>query len=366
MMINVTFFMEQQIGHRTFYNNLRQFIDDDAAIAANWVEVSYFDPANFWQARPILPGSLRGTMVGRSQVRQGLAAANGDVAFFNTQVPAALVGRRGIKRPYILCTDITPIQYDAMGAHYGHKPDKIPFIAHYKHRVNRELFQGAYRIIPWSTWVQESLIKDYDVPEQKITVIPPGVDLNIWQYQPKDQSDGPMRILFIGGDFYRKGGEILLEAFKNLPKGTAELVLVTRSTISPQKNIHVFNDMTPNSPQLIKLSQSCDIFVLPTNAEAFGIAAVEASAMGLPVIGTAVGGLTDIVKHNVSGFVIKPGDTPSLTEHLLEMANNPEKRRQFGQEARKRTEQIFNAHKNARLISEILQKAVKETAYDTS
>lgn len=365
-MINVTFFMEQQIGHHTFYNNLRKFMDDDTHIAANWVEVTYSDPAKFWQSWPILPENIRGTMVGRSQVRQGLAADKADAAFFNTQVPAALVGKRGIKRPYILCTDITPIQYDAMGAYYGHKPDKIPFVAHYKHRVNRELFQGAYRIIPWSTWVQESLIKDYGVTEQKITVIPPGVDLNVWRCREKDSSDGLMRILFIGGDFYRKGGEILLEAFKNMPEGTAELVLVTRSQLDPQKNVRVFNDMTPNSPQLIKLCQSCDIFVLPTNAEAFGIAAVEASAMGLPVIGTAVGGLTDIVKHQVSGFVIEPGDTSSLTKHLLEMAGNPEKRRQFGREARKRTEQLFDAQKNAWLISEILQEAVKETSYETS
>jgi glycosyltransferase involved in cell wall biosynthesis len=175
-----------------------------------------------------------------------------------------------------------------------------------------------------------------------------------------------MRILFIGGDFYRKGGEILLKAFENLPEGMAELVLVTRSKISPQPNIHVYNDMIPNSPQLITLCQSCDIFVLPTNAEAFGIAAVEASAMGLPVIGTAVGGLTDIVKHNESGFVIEPGNALSLKEYLLEMVNNPEKRRRFGFEARKRTEQFFNAQKNAKRISQILQEAVKENSYETS
>ncbi|MCB9420717.1 MAG: glycosyltransferase family 4 protein [Ardenticatenaceae bacterium] len=356
-MINVTFLMEQQIGHRTFYNNLRKFMDDDSRIAANWVEISYFDPANFWQSWPIVPSSIRGSLVGRSQVKQGLANGKGDVAFFNTQVPAALVGRRGIKRPYILCTDITPIQYDSMGEHYGHQPDTISFIAQYKHRVNRELFQGAYRIIPWSNWVKDSLINDYAVPEHKITVIPPGVDLSVWQYFNKEQSDGPMRILFIGGDFYRKGGEILVKAFENLPDGIAELVLVTRSEIPAQKNIHVYNDMTPNSPQLIKLCQTCDIFVLPTNAEAFGIAAVEASAMGLPVIGTAVGGLTDIVKHNQTGFVINPGDTSSLTNYLLEMAEDTEKRQQFGREARKRTEQLFNAQINAQLISEILQEA---------
>lgn len=365
-MIKVTFVMEQQIGHHTFYKNLRKFIDSDQCITASWVEVTYSDSSGLWQSIPFLPDGIRGSLAGRSQVKHGLKASQADAIFFNTQVPAALIGKGGIKRPYILCTDITPIQYDAMGTHYGHEPDKIPFIAAYKHWVNQKLFQGAYHIIPWSTWVQKSLIEDYGVPEQKITVIPPGVDLNVWQYREADQSGTPMRILFIGGDFYRKGGEILLEAFRNMPEGLAELVLVTRTKIPPQKNVHVFNDMTPNTPQLISLCQSCDIFVLPTKAEAFGIAAVEASAMGLPVIGTAVGGLTDIVKHNVSGFVIEPDDIHSLTKYLLEMAANPEKRRQLGHEARKRTEHLFDAKKNAQRVSEMLQKVVKETLHETN
>lgn len=365
-MINVTFVMEQQVGHRTFYNNLRQFIDNDETVVANWVEVTYYDSVNFWEKWPFLPRGLRGTMVGRSQVKQGLRTNLGDVVFFNTQVPAALVGRRGIQRPYILCTDITPIQYDAMGEHYGHSPDKIPLIGKYKDQANRRLFQGAYHIIPWSNWVKESLIKDYGVAEEKITVIPPGVDLGIWQYHQRDHKNRPMRILFIGGDFYRKGGDVLLEAFLSLPEGMAELILVTKSSIAPLKNVHIFNNMTPNSPELTTLSQSCDIFVLPTNAEAFGIAAVEASAMGLPVIGTAVGGLVDIIEDNETGFVIKPGDVQTLTQHLSNLAQNPDLRRQLGDKARKRTEQLFDAQKNVASISQILQEAVKENIYETT
>ena len=54
-------------------------------------------------------------------------------------------------------------------------------------------------------------------------------------------------------------------------------------------------DLNPNDGALLSLYQSSDLFVLPTEAEAFGIAAIEASAVGLPVIATRVGGLTDVV-----------------------------------------------------------------------
>ena len=353
--------MEQQVGHKTFYKNLRHFIEPEAELTTKWVEVTYTDPKNIWERFPFVPHSIRGSLVGRAQVRDGISQFPADVFFFNTQVPGALAGGKIDKRPYILCTDITPIQYDEMGEHYGHQPDGDSLLSRYKHNANLKLFQNADHIIPWSTWTQQSLIQDYGAAADRITVIPPGVNTEIWQPARREQTgEKPLRILFIGGDFHRKGGDLLLQAFNRLPAGSAELVLVTRSAIEASEYVHVYNNMTANSPELIALSQSCDVFVLPTKAEAFGIAAVEASAMGLPVIGTAVGGLTDIVKDQETGYIIAVDDVDALTQYLTQLSQDGEHRCQLGQNARQHVEDNFDAYKNAQKIISI----IKETAHN--
>ncbi|MCP4427757.1 MAG: glycosyltransferase family 4 protein [Chloroflexi bacterium] len=361
-MIKATFVMEQHIGHRSYYENLRGFIDAVPHLEASWVEITYEQPGAIWNRWPLLPESIRGTLSGRKQVREGLRQNRADVALFNTQVPGALGGQLTRRQPYVLCTDITPIQYDQMAEHYYHQPDRDGFLSRYKQRINTQLFQGAARILPWSNWVRDSLINDYGVASSRIEVVPPGVDTEKWHPQRKPH-DGPLRVLFIGGDFYRKGGEYLLAAAQLLPPGLVEFVLVTRSSVPEGANMTTYGNMQPNSPELIALSQSCDAFVLPTKAEAFGIAAVEATALGLPVIGTAVGGLTDIVADGETGFLIPPSDAPALASRLRRLAEDSDLRRRFGRAARERAKNHFDARKNAARVVAILEEIVKGSTH---
>lgn len=354
-MLNVTFFMEQQVGHRTFYKNLRKFIESDAALASTWVEITYEDDDNLWQKLPGIPDSISGSLVGRSQTRRGLKNHRADLYFFNTQVPAALAGGKIRNQKYVLCMDITPVHYDKMSAHYGHAPDRNPLVQKYKLRVNKQLFANAAKIISWSNWTKDSLIEDYAVDAGKIVVIPPGVDLELWRPSQRERNENDkLRILFIGGDFERKGGDHLLKAFHLLPKGAAELIVVTRSPIVGAEDILVYNNMRPNSPELIALCQSCDVFVLPTQAEAFGIAALEASAMGLPVITTRVGGLPEVVVDGETGYFFQLGDYETLHELIHRMLVDRALQQRLGKQARERAELLFNAQTNARKIADVL------------
>jgi glycosyltransferase involved in cell wall biosynthesis len=226
--------------------------------------------------------------------------------------------------------------------------------------MNVRTFRGAARLFPWSTWARQSLIDDYGVDPQKIEVVPPGVDLISWVPCARQGND-PFRILFVGGDLYRKGGDALLKAFRSLPAGIAELTLVTKSRVQAEPGVRVFNNLQPNSPELRQLFQVSDVFVLPTSAEAFGIAAIEAGAAGLASIVTAVGGLTDIVADGENGFLIRPGDIQSLGERLQLLANDVGLRDRMGKAARQRAEKYFDARRNAeRIVSRLLEVARKE------
>lgn len=348
--------MEQHIGHRAYYENLRRFVDQSPELQADWVEVTYAQPGSLWERVPLLPQRFKGTLVGREQVRRGLRRHPSDVWLFNTQVPAALAGRMVQERPYLLCTDITPRQYDTMAAAYGHAPDGDGLLSRYKHRANVRLLQGAARLLPWSGWVRDGLVTDYGVDPRRIEVIPPGVDIEKWRPAPENRGRTTPRILFVGGDLARKGGDLLLDAFRGLPPGLAELVLVTRTAVPTEPGVTVYNHLRPNSPELVALYQSCDLFVLPTRAEAFGIAAVEAAATGLPVVATQVGGLPEIVAEGETGFLVAPDDARALRARLNPLLENTPLRLQMGHAARQRVLARFDARRNAARIVEILRE----------
>jgi glycosyltransferase involved in cell wall biosynthesis len=355
-----TLVMEQHLGHQTYYENLRRFIESEPMLAAHWVPVTYRQPDGLWERMPFIPANLRGTLRGRSQVRHGLQQQASDVLFFNTQVPAVLGGALTRKLPYLIATDITPLQYDQLSEQYGHRPDRFAPLRSLKRSINQRFFQQAVRVLPWSTWTRTSLIKDYAVSPERIEVIPPGVDLERWRPGPT-RAAGPLQILFVGGDLYRKGGDTLLRAFRTLPTGSAELHLVTRTRIAQEAGVRLYHDLSPNTPALIALYQAADVFVLPTKAEAFGIAAVEATASGLAAIVTAVGGLADIVSDRENGFQIPPGDSTVLSECLRLLAANPALRVQMGQAGRARAEALFDARRNALRVAACLCAAAEQS-----
>ena len=356
-MIRTTFVMEQHIGHQSYYQNLRRYVDKVNKIQPNWVEVTYSKPDSLLNFLPV-PKTLRDTLIGRQQTREGLRQQAYHVSLFNTQVPAAIAGKLARQKPYLICTDITPIQYDQMAQHYGHKPDAGGLWSKYKHHTNRLLFCSAAKVLPWSSWTAASLVNDYGVSADRVEIVAPGVDTAVW-HPPADRPDRPPRVLFVGGDFYRKGGELLLNAFRTIRQETAvELVLVTRSTIPAEPGVEVYNNMQPNSPELVALYQGCDIFALPTRAEAFGIAAIEACATGLPIVATRVGGLIDIVAEGENGFLFNPDDQLALTNSLRQLVVDKPLRQQFSENSRLRAERHFDARTNAdRIVSLVRQVA---------
>jgi glycosyltransferase involved in cell wall biosynthesis len=357
--IHATFFMEQHLGHRVHYQNLRTFVDRSERVDPTWVPVTYTGLNPFIERFPLFPESIRGSLVCRMQVRRRLKAEPSDILYFNTQVPAALGNPLAKDKPYLIATDITPVQYDRLAAPYHHHVNTTRVLRQYKQHVNMMVFQGAARLLPWSTWAAESLVLDYGVDPRRIEVLPAGVDLERW-HPARPMRRDRVRILFVGGNFDRKGGFLLLEAFRSLPPGLAELSLVTPSPVPPLPGVTVYPDVLPNSEEMLELYQSSDIFVLPSYAEAFGIAAVEASASGLPVIATFIGGLPDLVIDQKTGFLIPVGDVYALATHLRILVENAELRWRMGQAAYCRAQSLFDARKNAARLVQILCETVSE------
>ena len=353
MLYNFGFVIEQALGHVTHGKNLQKHIAEDTTIHATWS----------------MPSATVGGMVGRInnwtvkaglQARQAIAAMHReqplDALMFHTQVPAILSQDWLGRIPSVLSLDATPIQYDSFGAFYNHEPQNGRS-EQFKFWLNRRCYQRAQHLITWSEWVKGSLIKDYGLHPSKITTIHPGVDLSLWQ-MPEHRADRELiHILFVGGDFKRKGGHLLLDAFRQLKSEglPVALHLVTKDTISPEPNVTVYNDMQPNCAELRALYQQCDIFCLPTFGDMLALVLAEAGAVGLPTISTRIAGIPEIIQDQETGFLTKPGDTVALIECLRELVMNPARRRQMGANAAKFVASRHNVETNSLQVIALLK-----------
>lgn len=356
--------MEQALGHVTYTKNLQRNIADDSSIEAYWMpipfEVGGFAAkiplyANNWSVR----AGLRSRRALRTITRQNVP----DVLFFHTQVPAYLATNWIRRIPSIVSMDATPLQIDALGTYYEHYPGPA-WVENIKSKLQRDCFTAARRLVTWSAWAKQSLIDDYGIPADKIVVIPPGVNPAEWRpLEIRHDDRSTVKILFVGGDLERKGGRLLLEAFRALRSPGVELHMVTREKLPPEAGISIHNNIQPNSPELKQLYCEADIFCLPTKADCLPMVLSEAGAAGLPVVSTQMAAIPEIVKDGETGYLIPIDDVTALTAALQRLIENPDLRRRLGQRAMEVVSAEFNARHNAQKLVGLLKQIADEARY---
>ena len=367
-MHNIGFILEQGLGHRTHTLNLQSNVPKDNAVHARWGLME--QNATGWLAK--LPfynryWTLQAGLRARRTIRQMQQQAPLDALFFHTQVTAVLATNWLKRIPSIVSLDATPMQYDALGEFYQHQRGPA-WLEQQKWRLNYNCFYHAQHLVAWSQWAKQGLIDDYGVAPEKISVIPPGIIVNDWlRPVPASATSGPIKLLFVGGNLHRKGGLLVLEAFRTLwqeklvaGNGQApalELHMVTRDEVPAQPGLFVYQDMEPNSPRLRALFQQCDIFCLPTYGDCLPIALIEASAAGLPSITTQVGGTGEVVTDGANGFLIKVGDVAALTSALRTLIDNAPLRLQQSATAMTMATARFDAEQTTFQLLALLKQA---------
>lgn len=356
------FILEQALGHITHTKNLQATVEQDASVQAYWGLVP-FDATGIAGRIPLFRSNwtIRAGVRARREV-SGLAKATAlDAILFHTQVPAIL-STDWIKRiPSVVSLDATPLQYDALGEVYGHKPGAA-WLERTKWRLNRDCFRAARHLITWSEWAKQGLIAEYDVPPEKITVIPPGVHVREWfRVEPRKKTDGPVKILFVGGDFARKGGLLLLEAFRALRPLGVELHIVTRDALPSEPGLFLYHNMQPNSPALKALYHRSDIFCLPTYGDCLPMVLSEAGAAGLPVVSTHVAAIPEIVSDGETGALISVGDTDALTKALRRLICDPAMRLRQGERAAQAVASKFDASQNTQRLLSVLKRVAQKS-----
>lgn len=189
-------------------------------------------------------------------------------------------------------------------------------------RRERRLFAASSRLLPWSESPAESLRTDYGISGDRISVLPPSVALPAAADKAPHSGSKP-QILFLGGDFARKGGPLLLDVFRQHFRNVAELHLVTQTEIAPEPGVFVHRGVQAGSPEWRRRWQEAGLFVFPSRLETFGIVLLEALAFGVPVIASAAGAARSILGHGQFGAVLDSPGPDSLRAAIAAALDAP-------------------------------------------
>lgn len=189
--------------------------------------------------------------------------------------------------------------------------------------------------------------RDYVSRDKEIFVTPFGVDVDV--FAPRDRAPDPSAPIRIGcvkhlEDKY--GIRHLIRAVPRIRKqfSNIEVSIVGGGTQKQSyedlvsrlgiEGIVRFSGEVPHSeiPELLK---RMDIFVMPSEIEGFGVAALEASAAGLPVLASKVGGIPEVVKDGETGILIPPGDQNAIAQAVVKLAQDPQLRHKLGENGRR-------------------------------
>jgi glycosyltransferase involved in cell wall biosynthesis len=356
------FVMEQTLGQVTHDQNFRRWVAEHEEVAPTWMAIP-FEASDGWDRAPVVRHNwtLRASLRARAQVRHAVRTHRLDGLFFHTQVTALLTHRVMHSVPPVVSLDATPLNLDSVGRTYGHVPSRVQSIEALKNVLTRRTFRSARRLIAWSSWAKQSLVSDYGIEEDRVAVIPPGIDLAGWRVPRRLSPAGPrLRLLMVGGDFERKGGEVLLDAYRRGLLHGCQLDIVTRDRVKTHglDGIHVYHGLTSNCPGLRALFAGADLFVFPTLGDCLPIAIIEAMASGLPVISTRVGAIAEQVHDGVTGLLVAPGDVHALAAAVRQLASNRDLRLAMGAAARRSAERLFDGSRNYQRVLDVCKQCV--------
>ncbi|MFH0807331.1 MAG: glycogen synthase, partial [Elusimicrobiota bacterium] len=202
------------------------------------------------------------------------------------------------------------------------KEDQLGRGYHLSAWIEKLGIEGADKIVAVSRMMKDDILKYYNIPEERITVIHNGIDLKKWKNTTlsdslkKECAIKDDYILFVGRPTPQKGMEYLIDAadridpniqivFGAVGADTKEYEDRMREKIKTKKNINWINKFLKEE-DFIQLYSCAKVFVCPSIYEPFGIINLEAMACKTPVVATATGGIKEVVVDGETGILVEP------------------------------------------------------------
>ncbi|WP_072344694.1 glycogen synthase [Actinomyces urinae] len=250
--------------------------------------------------------------------------------------------------------------------------------------AEKTAYEAADGIIAVSNGMRADILRSYpNIDPDRVHVIHNGIDLDEWAKPKTDEEKEAARqtlerlgidpsiptVVFVGRITRQKGLPHLLRALRDIPKD-AQIVLCAGAPDTPEimnevtglvdelraerDRVFFITDMLPRA-ELVAILDAATVFVTPSIYEPLGIVNLEAMAVNLPVVGTATGGIPDVIVDGETGYLVpieqKQDGTGTplnpkqfhadLAERLTKLLENPELAANMGQAGRRRAEEQF-------------------------
>lgn len=279
------------------------------------------------------------------------------IAHLQTTIPIVYIGDR-----------------TTMGAYEYHEQLKHLWGFSFRQSIttDRLAFEKSLFVTFPSSWACDSVVQDYGIPREKVFTISFGANFDQFPDRNKinlNSINKTFTLLFVAVTWKQKGGNIAFDCLQHLRQKGVDARLVVCGCEPDQDKISPYLEVVPfldkNNPtqfdQLKKLFLSSDIFILPTRVDAYGIAFCEASAYGLPSLGTDTGGVSGALHEGINGyrFSIEAGGK-EYAEKILELLSDEKKYFSLKESSRKLFEDKLNWDAWARTFCAVLSTKIPE------
>ena len=199
--------------------------------------------------------------------------------------------------------------------------------------MEKSLYSGSRVCFSTSHFAANSIVEDYGVPRERVAVVFSGCNAGLPSSVVRPDRI-PRRIIFVGVEWERKGGPVLLDSFIEVRKQYPDacLDIVGCSPDVSVEGVKIYGRV--ESECVPAFLERADIFALPSLAEPSAAALVEASAFGLPVIATRVGGSPERLIDGTTGILVRPNDTGDLSEAIIRLMRNQTLAKEMGANGR--------------------------------
>jgi glycosyltransferase involved in cell wall biosynthesis len=233
---------------------------------------------------------------------------------------------------------VTTVHATERGRHHSHLPSET------SHNINQLEWQvcfESWRLIVCSSYMAGELRRFFDVPLDKVTLIPNGVDVTpfasfaderVRELKGRFAPNGERLLFYVGRITPEKGVQVLLQALPSILERHPDVRLLVAGRNSEQMQPLVDELGIREAVELLGfvdsetrdcLYRSVDAAVFPSLYEPFGIVALEAMAAGCNVIASEVGGLAEVVDHRRTGLTVRANDSESIAWAVDQIFTDP-------------------------------------------
>lgn len=339
------------------------------ALQGSFTEIIPFGPVK--QSFPLLPKiygrllRLRTDKIYKYQYNIGLAKRAAklidkkireeqpDALLASLMSPEVAYLKSGV--PLYITTDATfPLLKDMYNSHSNLHPKSIKEALH----LEQKAFERATKLLLPLQWLADSAMKDYGISASKIEVIPYGSNLGlefdegeVTSMINRRATNTRLSLLFVGVRWEEKGGPFAVDVIDALQKMqvSSELIIAgCDPEIAANKSYIRKVGFFDKSDQVqkeafIELYKKAQFFVMPTRAECVGMSFIEAASMGLPAIGTKVGGVPEAVLEGETGIVIDSDESAEeVANRIIEIWKSKDQYKLMASSAFKHQQEKMN------------------------